>query len=268
MRNHVIIFSSSLILSACGSAEQEFPTGDPRGTAVPIAPFTPLPIKPPPNFTESENGVYYYIAAVSEEDSKKGKVAGEVHGFKFLGKDKDGKVNIASISDNGDIIYKATCSDPCSIIKYDDGDRVAFNPSSIIGAAFEDALNGHLVPTLKERTSSALADESSSVDDALQWAGRYNGEFEGAVGEVTLSTSADGRVSASLAIGGDRCAGQLSGVGRPKGNLLEIVKPTDDSGNQCKVQIINRSGVLELQEETCGFFHGFECSFNGEVRKR
>ena len=99
---------------------------------------------PAHNYAEEEDGVYFYVSAVSEEDRKKGKAVGDVYGYRYLGKNDEGQHVIASVTNNGQIIFKAYCSEPCKIIKYGDGDRSAFSPNSIIGSAFQDAINGAL----------------------------------------------------------------------------------------------------------------------------
>src|SRR5690606_35568477 len=41
---------------------------------------------PSPNFDERRGDTYYYIAAVSEEDRKRGRAVGSVSSFQYLGK--------------------------------------------------------------------------------------------------------------------------------------------------------------------------------------
>ena len=94
---------------------------------------------PSPNYTEVKKGVYYYTTGISENDQKDGRAAGGVVGFRYKGKNADGDFVVKMI-DGG----LATCSDPCKIIHLDDGEAIAFNPNSVIGGAFEDAINGFL----------------------------------------------------------------------------------------------------------------------------
>lgn len=98
-------------------------------------------IKPTPNFAEFRKGIYYYTSAVSENDKADGKAAGEVLGFRYLGKNEDGEFELAH-ADFPDL--KATCADPCKIIHSTTGSATEYTPNSVIGAAFEDAMNGFL----------------------------------------------------------------------------------------------------------------------------
>lgn len=98
-----------------------------------------------PNFDESEEGVYYYSVAVSETDKKDGKSAPDVVAFRYLGKNEKGEHIIGTIQmTTGQVIFKDYCKDPCKIIRGKDGKRIGYNPESIIGAAFQDAIAGHL----------------------------------------------------------------------------------------------------------------------------
>lgn len=63
---------------------------------------------------------------------------------------------VASLKDQGQIVYRSRCAEPCVIIKNDGGSRTAYNPASIIGSVFEDAINGQLdVDSQASRTGLA-----------------------------------------------------------------------------------------------------------------
>lgn len=131
-------------LSACGgddSGSNQLVTITP--TAPPAPPKIVAPAVPPHNYALKEGLIYSYIATVSEEDKKDGKATGDVSIFKYLGK-QDGMHVIASLNDKEQIVYRSRCAEPCVIIKTDFGSRTAYNPSSIIGAVFEDAIAGRL----------------------------------------------------------------------------------------------------------------------------
>lgn len=128
---------------------------------------------PQPRYDDSENGIYFYASSVSDEDKKKGRAVGDVVGFRYLGQDSSGRHKIGMTSDSGEVISRYSCSNPCKIIKnLSSGERIPFDNESIIGAAFEDAING----LLKEKAKTAVADESaypkfvSSVPAAFQGA--------------------------------------------------------------------------------------------------
>lgn len=51
----------------------------------------PSPPSPSHNYESAEDGVYYYLAAVSEEDRKKGVRASSALGFRYLGRNEAGE---------------------------------------------------------------------------------------------------------------------------------------------------------------------------------
>lgn len=104
----------------------------------------PEPQLPDHNYDERRGWTYYYIAAVSEEDQKRGRAVGTVYGFQYLGRNADGEHIIASINTNGTVSSRYKCSPACRIIDADDGEKIAYSTRSIIGAAFQDAFRGKL----------------------------------------------------------------------------------------------------------------------------
>ena len=131
-----VAFGTALALAGCGESPTGSATAEPDATPTAEAPT-------PPNYVEHRKGVYYYVAAVSENDQKDGHGAGKAIGFKYLGKNADGEYTLVAVSENGAAIGKATCADPCKII-HDQGETFEYNPQSVIGSAFEDAINGRL----------------------------------------------------------------------------------------------------------------------------
>ena len=125
------------------------------------------------NYVEREGGAYYYVTAVSEEDKKKGVGTGAVIGFRFSGISKDGIYYLEQLSDNGRNVSSYSCSKPCVIIKQQSGGRIAFNPDSVIGSAFVDALSGQLEIdkrskiSAKAQASSDLPTSTSGVPRAI-----------------------------------------------------------------------------------------------------
>lgn len=152
----IIVAAIGATLAGCGKSETATPpniaSNDTAHT--PTAPLVPAPT---PNFVEEERGTYFYVTAVSEEDRKKGKAVGDVVGFRYLGRNDREQHTLASVTDGGRVISKAYCAEPCSIIKRSDGTRIAYDPDSIIGSAFQDAINGLLKPA----TEKAVADQAS-----------------------------------------------------------------------------------------------------------
>lgn len=101
------------------------------------------------NYDDKEGTLYSYIGAVSEEDQKKGQVTGAVVTYAYRGMN-NGLYRLDSIDGDGRTRSYAECAKPCVIIKAHFGsvtERMAYNPKSIIGSAFEDALNGRLEVT-------------------------------------------------------------------------------------------------------------------------
>lgn len=102
--------------------------------------------RPEPRYIEKDGDTYLYVAAVSEEDQKRGRAAGSIIGFRYLGQVDD--VYRLEGPDGSSAIHE--CSRPCRVIKTRLASgtvtRTEFTPSSIIGAAFSDAFNGFLKP--------------------------------------------------------------------------------------------------------------------------
>lgn len=140
----------ALGVAGCGDnrSTEDSPQGESLVAAAPSAATATraLPPAPEPNFVDQEDGTYYYVTAVSEEDRKKGKATGDVVGFRYLGLNDDGHHTVAQVGRDGSIISESSCAIPCKIIKYPDGERLAYSPRSIIGGVYQDAMNGLLTP--------------------------------------------------------------------------------------------------------------------------
>jgi hypothetical protein len=148
----LLVASGMCALLAGCSKEQPSPPPVFVPTAQAAAPApTPTPT-PSPNYAEEDNGVYYYIAAVTPKQKEEGQATGQVIGFRYRGINDDGLHGLESMSDDGkQVMARAYCASPCKIIRYQDGSRTAFNPESIIGSAFEDALAGRLKAAFLDR---------------------------------------------------------------------------------------------------------------------
>jgi hypothetical protein len=145
-----------VVLTGCGSTSS---AGN-EGSAV--SPETPKrAIEPGPetraNFDENEGDIYHYATAVSDEDKAKGRAVGEVISFRYLGV-QSGKHVLENVNPDGRVLGRADCAAPCRIIVRRYGqltDRLPFDPSSVIGAAFEDAISGHLVAVRKDKPAES-----------------------------------------------------------------------------------------------------------------
>lgn len=102
------------------------------------------PVLPDHNYDEKRGWTYYYVAAISEEDRKKGRAAGAVVAYQYLGLNDDGRHVLANMNPNGTVNHEASCASPCRIIDLSYGGNMAYTSQSIIGAAFEDAIRGKL----------------------------------------------------------------------------------------------------------------------------
>lgn len=129
------------------------------------------------NYSERNGIIYSYVAALSEEDRRLGRAAGNVISFAYLGK-AGGRHSLAQVLPNGNIINRSYCNEPCRVINYDGGQQVGFNEQSIIGAAFADAIAGHLAvssitysqPFATPTASSApLAKPTIPEDASPEW---------------------------------------------------------------------------------------------------
>lgn len=112
-----------------------------EGAGKPVSP--PLPKAPVHNYIVREGLVYYYQSALSEDERKAGRSTGDVIGYRYLGKQGD-LHKLQRVNGYGQEISSASCTSPCKLIRYSDGERIAYNPVSIIGSAFEDAMRGSL----------------------------------------------------------------------------------------------------------------------------
>lgn len=170
----VLILCACITLNACSAEEPEPEYGSDlfADTSLNAATLSDAAVnaaateivaapRPSRNYDEKDGDSYLYVAAVSDEDLAKGKAAGDVVGFRYLG--KLGRLHRLQNSGTGAI---NVCSEPCKIIKryYPSGEveRVGFNASSIIGAAFEDAFHGFLEPEERSRPIAVERDVTYS----------------------------------------------------------------------------------------------------------
>src|SRR3546814_19462616 len=76
------------------------------------APTDASPSVPDHNYDEKRGWTYYYVAAVSDEDRKKGRAAGSVVAYQYLGKNEEGQHVLASMNTNGTVSHRASCASP------------------------------------------------------------------------------------------------------------------------------------------------------------
>lgn len=158
MRGRMVGLSALALLAACASAEPDdaanFVNVDETLTTENIVAnditavdaSLPEPAQPSHRYAFREGDLYGYIAAISEEESKRGKAAGDVVMYRYKGFWESAD-HIEQVDATGRTVGINECNRPCVAIKstyYGRFERMAFNPSSIIGAAFQDAMNGKL----------------------------------------------------------------------------------------------------------------------------
>lgn len=127
------------------------------------------------NYEEREGDTYMYVTAVSEEDAKKGKGAGDVLMYRYLGKQGD-KFVIVSVNNSGTILSRSECSNPCKIIKIEYGgivDRMPYATNTVLGSAFQDAINGKLEIAKSARTAETVT-KATLTTIPLPFRGEWN----------------------------------------------------------------------------------------------
>lgn len=126
------------------------------------------PPPPPSNYVAEENGVYFYETVVSDDDKKKGRATGDVIGFSYIGQNSAGRHVMRIFSETGSEIGVAGCSNPCQLIRHEDGRRAAFNPNSVIGSAFLDVFRGHMKQAKTKPASESITEPEKNNPQAQQ----------------------------------------------------------------------------------------------------
>jgi hypothetical protein len=112
-----------------------------------VAMPTVAPAQPSHRYDYKEGEFYSYLGAVSEEDRKRGVAAPSVVRFRYSGF-WDGSYHLQTIGDGDQVIGFAECSKPCVVIKEITPSgavqHMGYSGTSIIGAAFDDAMTGQL----------------------------------------------------------------------------------------------------------------------------
>lgn len=164
MKQQLVVFSALVLLSCCAACSRspdffnvganannvstaswnDFPPVNTTETNEVSTP--PVPIPPSHNYTFVDGNQYGYTAAISEEDQKKGKAAGDIVMFSYAGH-WNNSYHIDEVNDAGYVLANYECGTPCIAIKIGQGAyarRIAYTPLSVIGMAFQDAMRGEL----------------------------------------------------------------------------------------------------------------------------
>lgn len=137
-----IIFGDHDATNGVASNESAPTTANAAPAAQAQADETPPP--PAHNWQYREGQEYGYPNALSDDDKRAGTGASTVQMYRYLG-EKKGIYTVAEVTPGG-LIY-ASCANPCEVVKVRAGgmvERFEFNPSTIVGGALTDAMNGQM----------------------------------------------------------------------------------------------------------------------------
>jgi hypothetical protein len=174
-----VALSCVLLLISCGDNAESAQQNESDWVTVngPVAKAEPTrrePTKQEPNYSEREGDTYFYISAISEEDQKKGKAVGDVLGYQYLGI-KDGMHTLQLVGGDGTPLGTYECATECKIIKRrgrSGVERIPYEPGSVIGSAFADAIAGNLMVAKGVLKARAAADQVAFVPAAFR--GEWN----------------------------------------------------------------------------------------------
>ena len=117
-----------------------------------VKPYVPPP--PPANYSDSENGIYFYLGEPSKAEKKSaeanGRTASNVVSYKYFGINNKGEHILQA--ETG---FRTYCKDPCKLIRVQDGSRIPNSDTLLLGLVFADAINGHLIDSSKTKNSTS-----------------------------------------------------------------------------------------------------------------
>ena len=113
---------------------------DPVGLLIHAAIAKPASAK---SYIYEEDGVYYYAAALTKEQKKSGRVAGDAVGYRYYGINNTGEYTLFNPSKD-EIVY---CKMPCKVIRLQNGDRILNENGLLVSLPFRDAFRGYLRDT-------------------------------------------------------------------------------------------------------------------------
>jgi hypothetical protein len=111
------------------------------------------PLPPQPLYASIDGDDYLYSAGISDDARDAGQVAGQFIAFRYRGV-KDGKITLTGEG------MTLRCDENCTVItmvdQFGNKQHLEYNPASVAGAAFTDAINGLLVerPSQQKEGSS------------------------------------------------------------------------------------------------------------------
>src|SRR3546814_14106231 len=113
-------WSSAVCSSELSAADPTMETA-PASLDAESAPTDASPSVPDHNYDEKRGWTYYYVAAVSDEDRKKGRAAGSVVAYQYPGKNEAGQPVLAYMNNNGTVNNTASCENGRAESRESDG---------------------------------------------------------------------------------------------------------------------------------------------------
>lgn len=173
---HIAFGALCLLACGCDSSDErsdyqasDYPVptvySTPTDAPSPI-PTPTVPARPSHYYDAKDGALYSYIAAISEDERKAGKGAGDVLTYAYLGK-RDGKHVLVRVTADGRPLEEAYCGAPCRVITFGDGRQFGFTEGSVIGAAFADAIAGRLEIAVYRSPEAASAQSAQATPPAV-----------------------------------------------------------------------------------------------------
>jgi hypothetical protein len=114
-------------------------------------PLEPVMPKPTPRYDATEDRVYFYLGAASEDEKKRGIASGPTLAFRYYGRDANNEHVLRSYTANGYPVKFYYCSDPCRLMRDDSGERTVINDGTIMGSVVDDIRNGFLQKSKRQQ---------------------------------------------------------------------------------------------------------------------
>lgn len=103
--------------------------------------------------------------------------------------------------------------------------------------------------------------------NAADFTGNYIFARGGYSQEADIAHAADdGIYKVEVYVGTDGCSGAFDGVGHIEG--ADLVARTTEKDDVCRLVISKTRAGVKITEDSCGYWHGASCDFNGTLRKR
>ncbi len=125
-------------------------------------------------------------------------------------------------------------------------------------------------PTAPALPGAATSPAAFITPQVADWSGRYEGDFDGGSGEITIARDGT-RYVAEIGVYGDGgCVGGTRGTGEVRGGSFVFQSVYEDyEGVQqtCEVTLTPEGRRFTTRPQNCSYFHGASCDFTGSVEK-